>query len=603
MRLLPLSITFIALAFHLEAALCAPAASDPFAGDTRLDQPASLSIEGMALSDLMSWLSAKSGVSLSTARALGDEKVVVFTQARPLRQTLKDIASLFNFRWERRSPENQVPTYQLTSDRSVQRYDEELLQRVAEKMLSKLEAQVRGLRETPDELNRRDESDDIRKRLSTPDTRLATEFYGLLGPDQKRKLFSIGRLRLPFRALPERHKQVLRQMAARSVRANLADLEPGALSVEDYVRHNIDRLEATGALFKLVRYSPRNYTTVWLSLGSYGGAVTCELTDSGEWQFPPHGNPYPRDEMGKRKEARQRNAESRPAKSELPLIKDILSAANEDAAPDRLRALSRRSGQSVIGDYYRTKPHAGRRYPASPPDADEKVQALNDLANKDGSLWWSEGQTLFFRSRSWYERRLYEVPDSWLLSVSSKLKSQKGKPTYDDLQRLAELTPLQIQGLMSGHRKSGDLMFKTEFDVYFQPGLHELLALLKPKPWPFRKEAEIVSVRLSGPEEERSTLTWGMMSAAQRAIVPAYLHSQDELIPDAPLDTFSVFIRTRNTVEVAGNFASVGIICKMSGGVGNDTFFDRHADYDLFLPLALPDDRRSKNSIEIPAKN
>jgi hypothetical protein len=596
----------LAIAVCLQPRLANASDVDPFANDTRLDRQAAMSVEGMAIADLFTLLSKKTGVSLSAARDVGDEKIVLFTPARSLRTTLKDVATLFGCRWDRGTIEGQA-TYTLSRGAELVKYETALRQRANNLMLAKLEAQVRALDESAEQLASRGEADEIHKRLSNPDSRLATEFYRLLSAAQKRELFSLGRYRIAFSALPENYRQTLREMAERSVRANLAGVDLGARSVDDYVRHDRERLEATGAQFKLMRTPRRNFTTVWLSLGAVGGSVVAELTESGQWQLPPHGNPYPAAvrQIGEAPTTSlQISVNSKPAQlaaGALPDEKFVRAASLEKAYVDRAKKLSRSSGQPVLGDYYRTKVHVNRQYPQDPPEQSAQMQALNELSGKQGSLWWFEGKTIFFRSRNWYERRLYEVPDRWYRNVAAKLKSQKGKPVYNDMQTIAELTPLQIHGLMSGHRESGDLMFKTEFDVYFQPGLHELLALLKPKPWPFGRNDEILIGRVPDAQMKRATLTWELMTPTQRTALPAFLSAQDELVANAPADSFTVFIRRGNASEVAETFVSIGIVCELKLRGEDDTFFDKQAHYDIFLPLVLPDDRSSALSIELSA--
>jgi hypothetical protein len=76
------------LAFsHQSHAQPSPVHSDPFARDARLERQISLRVEGLPVSELLSLLSQKTGVGLSVEQDIGDEKVVAFNGARPLRGT------------------------------------------------------------------------------------------------------------------------------------------------------------------------------------------------------------------------------------------------------------------------------------------------------------------------------------------------------------------------------------------------------------------------------------------------------------------------------------------------------------------------------------
>src|SRR5712692_8092811 len=99
----------------LAAAAATPAApvKDPLADDTRLARQVRVTVEGLPVSDLLAQLSTKVGVTLTADAETGDDKVIVFGPARPLRELLADLAALFNDRWERRKAKNGVVSYRL----------------------------------------------------------------------------------------------------------------------------------------------------------------------------------------------------------------------------------------------------------------------------------------------------------------------------------------------------------------------------------------------------------------------------------------------------------------------------------------------------------
>src|SRR4051812_11617631 len=103
-RILPGTGLLAAIGLTLPRLLASAAAlqPDPFAGEPRAAQKVTVSAEGLPVTELLALLAQKTGISLSAAPEVADDKVIVFGPACPLREILADIAALFNDRWERR---------------------------------------------------------------------------------------------------------------------------------------------------------------------------------------------------------------------------------------------------------------------------------------------------------------------------------------------------------------------------------------------------------------------------------------------------------------------------------------------------------------------
>ncbi len=69
---------------------------------------------GLAVKDLLARLSQAAGVKLTADKLTAEDKVVVFSPARPLQATLGDIAALFNDYWRRENGSDGKPRYLLT---------------------------------------------------------------------------------------------------------------------------------------------------------------------------------------------------------------------------------------------------------------------------------------------------------------------------------------------------------------------------------------------------------------------------------------------------------------------------------------------------------
>src|SRR5579871_3239864 len=184
---------------------------DPLAGDARLSQRVAIRAEGLPVTELLALLSHKTGVAFTTQEDIGDEKVVLFSPARPLRDTLADLAALFNNQWIHVEKEGERPRYKLIRTGVARAYEDSFTGGPRQRMMMQLEEQVRALEETTEQLKRRPADDVIRATLLNPERRLATQFYALLPPDQKQQLFATGAmLPVPFSALTHEQQNALR---------------------------------------------------------------------------------------------------------------------------------------------------------------------------------------------------------------------------------------------------------------------------------------------------------------------------------------------------------------------------------------------------------
>lgn len=138
---------------------------DHWASDKRLDQQITISAEGISLAELLPLISQKTGVSLTATRAVSDEKVVFFSGPRSLRETLADLATLFNDAWREETGEKSQPTYRLIVPAKTRNYEEKLARADRDWILSQMDILVRALGETPEQLKQRKADDPIRMAI------------------------------------------------------------------------------------------------------------------------------------------------------------------------------------------------------------------------------------------------------------------------------------------------------------------------------------------------------------------------------------------------------------------------------------------------------
>ena len=156
-------------------------AKDPLADDARLAQKIRVSVEGLPVSDLLAQLAAKTGVALAAEPDIGDDKVIVFGPARPLRDLLADLAALFNDRWESKRTRDGEIRYRLYRTVAARQLEATFARRTTEQQMARLERLVSGLDMKPEELAR-PENRDIQWYAADRKRRFAVTLYRLLGP-------------------------------------------------------------------------------------------------------------------------------------------------------------------------------------------------------------------------------------------------------------------------------------------------------------------------------------------------------------------------------------------------------------------------------------
>jgi hypothetical protein len=551
------------------------------ASDARLNQKFLVQAEGIALGDLLARMTKESGISLRADRETMDDKVILFGPARPLRETLADFATLFGHRWMHAKEEGQE-RYILVKRAAVRERENELTNAATRQLQAQLDAQARALSEPPERLAKRDKEDPIRRFLSDPESRLATQLYARLDSRQKETLFSQSRLRLAHASLSPEVKRAL-----------LASLES--------VQRRIDRvLNPSGDLpdsrqqtssdagpnqFAAVARSTPPDLEFQLDLRQ-NGFLQARMSPPALTLFaelkakpislPLQCNPYTGQQL--------------PPNAVLPAEKAIPERGQEEWVR-KLQRLSEAANVPVMADYYRLR--------GVPPVEKASLLgsgtygALTVFCAWDGYLWWTRGNTLLFRKRDWYLRRQYEVPDRWLTQASKALQEREGRPTYADVQRLADLTPKQLIGLMNlDKERSGILPDIFDTDSERAASLPEILQILKEKALPRgSSNTPLPNYETLSQEDwnraiKETTLAYPEMVFAQRRLIPAFLAAQSKQVAGVEPENFAFYLRTFNLTSGPQNLSYVWAeIHWESKGV--------QGDYRLPLPLTLPDDRRA----------
>lgn len=312
--------------------------ADVFAQDARMRQNVKVRASGLAVKDLLARLSQAAGVQLTADKLTAEDKVIAFSPARPLQATLADVAALFNDYWRRETTSDGKPRYLLTRNPRAIALEENLLNQSRHRLITQLEAQVRALAETPEQLAQRPANDPIRKNLSIAENRAATQVYAALAPEQRDVLFSRRYLNFAATAINPQMREPIGKVYEASMRFVARFRQPGDGSpketVEDYARRGIQFAIHTsgGHVIPAVQVYGK---------GTMHAALFAELDARKQWILLARGNPYAQT--------------SSPVITSLPDTEQTGKAQSEKLWVDRLRKLADLSGKPIIADFYRSQ--------------------------------------------------------------------------------------------------------------------------------------------------------------------------------------------------------------------------------------------------------
>jgi hypothetical protein len=521
-----------------------------------------------------------------------------------------DLAALFHNAWEPREELGEKPRYRLVRSTRSRKYEDGLAQSARRRVLARLEAQVRALSETPEQLARRAQNDPIRTNLSNPKARLGTLLYGALSPSQQEALITDHACFVRFSSLNPPQQSAVRDMFAGFIAENHAEIQRMQERFPGAIIHN-HRLEQEDLDSDSIRFfidGGKSSLTIAFSLTGdlMTAGVFATVGKPERYQLPLRGNPY--------------TGKAVAANASLADLKAVALAIREKEWIDSLRVLAEASGTPVMADLFRAKDEdALHDNPASVGGSGGTsiaVNALDTLCGPRGYLWWTSGKTLLLRTRTWYETRRYEIPDRWWLDVSKRLQAQRGIPTYNDVLRLLELTPEQLYGLQSALHYSASGAGR-EYTAAQQKELlaaRNLLELLRDNASPLGNSGpvptwnDLVSRKLNGTLAQ-VILSYDTLTPRQRGLIPAYLQTHPhKFTPQQGTDFIGLVFRPEEAVAVgADGYRNVTV--HVIGGFGTGVLEARDPlnavqmtgsnPVFLTLPLSMPDDRRKNTRIEV----
>jgi hypothetical protein len=486
-RSVPVKDDFVQIPFPRVAATsdrAAVAAAEAFRReaavvDTRLARPVTCAFKATALADLCDHLRADTGIPMVAGNSVADEKVTVFCKAMPLREVMRQLSRPFGYTWMRSRKEGGEYRYELVQDLRSQLLEEELRNRDQNTALLTLEREIQRYRLyrdlSPDEAL-------ARIRTAPPEEKpLLEKLAGLgWGPIQMYFRLSpqdLATLRagdwLNFSVEPSPGERPLPPDVARGVLQSLRDwrilvsddgfvpvfdaekapngLPPAAIpemrarvilrmdqsELGQFVIEGMSGAEGRGKGQGFLHFQPSGPLAVGMS------AAIGDLHDRAA---PPQlaRDPSLRLRVTLRPVAHcgspKDGLASKPASSS-PAERRVSDRVQKTTTADVMEALHGATGMPIISDFYT------RLYP---PEAvvvrDQPLfEAIDRLADATRLRWHKEGDWLQFRSRTYYDDRLKEVPNR-LLSRWAAARRRQGMLTLDDLCEIAKLPDAQLDG-------------------------------------------------------------------------------------------------------------------------------------------------------------
>jgi RNA polymerase sigma-70 factor, ECF subfamily len=454
---------------HAAAGAAGMMLPDRDAVDTRLTHKVTLAFKGAALADVCEHLRSETGIHVVAGASVVDEKVTLFCKQLPLRDAMRQLSRPFGYTWVRSGTAGAF-RYELVQDLRSQLLEEELRNRDRNAALLSLERELERYRPylglTPDEVV-------ARARSAPPEEKKVLENLG--GGSDLRSGLGWGPIQMYFRlsaqelaALRAGEELCFSQEPRPGERPLPPDVARGILQSWRHQRvlrygselgltgpddpdgvpvHTVPELRATQKV--------RLYQT---ELGRYGlnGASGFRGPDLGRGD---QRGPYavgisptvlePDNATANARFAGDAALRIRISVQPQPSCRPAMSpGTSSEGAPepkvttaDVLEAIHRATGFPVASDYYT------RLYNPSELSARNlsTFEALNRLGDAMRLRWNRDGSWLQFRSTSFYDDRLKEVPNRLLTSWRAA-RQRHGMLTLDDLIEVAALPDAQLQG-------------------------------------------------------------------------------------------------------------------------------------------------------------
>ena len=498
--------------------------------DKCLDVKVNVYVKGKSFRDLFAEIRKQTGVRLTTERSISAERAIIYFHARPLRDVMTEISSLFGYYWLPKGKEGSY-SYELFEDTKHEKHRNDLRQARVDtenalflellRQSANLDSQaLKNLEKTNADHHQWVTSDSY-KQLSSLLSRLGTGFVS--------QVLIAGRSNIPFASLPADAQAAILEWRSAEMKERWAKTHPDepapTFSLEDMARSTVQFNRIPNGMFGMPRieFSMRtdghtNFMAYWPSLDE---ADIRTLT--GEEGFPEKmlGDKLPDD----------------PAITITAKRKDFRYGEGHPTTyiGDTLQAIADQSGKDIIADYYFQDMFPR---PANKEPLGKMVKRLCDELDYSCRV---EGSTLTFRFNKWYVQPLQEEPSAKLVEAWWNKIETVGRLELYDLLDLASLPDKQM--LWTGFR-----LMPGQARARKSPATMRLWNSLRPELERIARSEEGLSLAYLSQEQLDALHNWGRLMQVDpsadwtKAVIK--ITKQATLIGSSPETAENVFVET-----------------------------------------------------------
>lgn len=423
--------------------------------DPRLRHKVSASPRAEWLPDVLAQLTNAAGPQLHVPGEAGWMRVTLFARERPVQQILSALGELCDYQWKAKPPESVDPNaYVLIQTTRARRHEEALWNASLDRAVTPI-LRLARLTGTPAEewRHRLDRGEDAGPTgtaigrtelalLAHPGTHAGLRLLTTLSVQHRRALVEHQYLHLPWATLTSEQRALAQTVANHPPRF---DNNERFLSEQAYglkVTRNQSWLREFGLLL-VAGVSPTSGQLTTYAVSMAHGQVSCGAVPDSLAEQPllrVRGRPYG-------KPAEPPDAYAALAKIPFPPGRKLTAGSEEDWSE-----VLARLAQDVTFPIYSDDFTGTRNVAIAPPKSLKSLDrvalpdGLDKLCEGHGRLWWWEGGSLYFRSRTWFIERQYEVPLPVLALLAREIR-KSDRLNDSALVALGQLTLQQLQGL------------------------------------------------------------------------------------------------------------------------------------------------------------
>jgi hypothetical protein len=424
--------------------------------DPRLGHKVTLRLKRSPLSDVVAELGRQAGVKMTAAADVADEPAIVFATEQPASEVMRQIASLFGYRWAR-SGEPAHYRYELYQDRKSKEAEEALRERDRMRAVDKLRD---NLRAAPQGARLRAQSSEPGVPPRQPDLPICSRVAALLKAEHWQAMLrgrtvvlsappQRGALPLP----PELAQELLQRSRPLVLSPQNAPPPAGGeeaapvqqVQLQIWLDTRLEPYEARAVFTARPILLPRPEDPL-------RARIVVPVTASGIHQQPRPKALSPAEAMAlwgsdpvlgmRRLLAIERPKPRFPSRAAIQYPYVRIS--------DALPAIAQTFGVNLVADAYRS-------WVVSVPPAPQEM-ALYEALDRyvlPGSRWEKQGEFIRARSHTWYIDRLADIPDRVVQTWAAEFRQRRGLTLTAATNLVLTLRDEQLQRFEDAMREEG----------------------------------------------------------------------------------------------------------------------------------------------------